>query len=102
MNRRGFLAGVMGLCAGMPLVGRFVQKPTVIGSRLVIGVDLAGAESYSVGMIHEQLSDGSSRLIERWRHRIERAKPDVIFMSHVGDATNWDYDPSTKIGWTRG
>lgn len=29
LNRRGFLHGVLGLCAGLPFVGRLVPKPPV-------------------------------------------------------------------------
>lgn len=93
MNRRGFLAGVIGLCAGLPLVGRFVPKPHVVGSYLMLSVEEVGKEWYSVYTTTQRLSDGSNRLVENWRIQIKRNTSAVLMMSAVDDPTDWEYSP---------
>jgi hypothetical protein len=95
MNRREMLAGVMGLCAGLPFVGRFVPKLKVVSTYILMGVDISGDEHYAYCSTCERLSDGTSRLIENWRHKIERSEPPLFYMSNVDDPNNWDYSPIT-------
>lgn len=71
MNRRGFLAGVMGLCAGLPLVGRIVPKPAM--------------KILSTGPVTITLPVPV------------RPGQIVWYSSCFEDPTNWDYSPGTTV-----
>lgn len=95
MNRRGFLAGVMGLCAGLPFVGRFLPKPTVLKSWIVLDVVESGGEWLWVCTTKRLMSDGSIQMVLNFREPIKQGAPGAIRLTSNGSSSDWKCESFT-------
>lgn len=97
-SRRGFLAGVMGVCAGLLVVGRFVKKPEPVADIVKKLVPLSD-DVLVVG------GEKNVYLISTWNGRVVTCgqvnDSQNWYMSQVNDPNDFDYSPSTtKIAST--